>query len=541
MNWVGGSRSRVILKQERRKQKEFFEKKRLKSKMKLLETSSPKSSAVSLDLLNLYVVNQISTKKDSTVNQKKPVHIDITGHLKAPVRRYNLDLPKSPLHKQYPENLDLIQNRLQEQVLDSRRKHLLEKGKYQHDLPQVTELSYADSGMEHEDSTATAFSTCPLSPSVFWSSNCAQFSEENFNTNLMGNPWEETYEDKQQNQPGIISDQDPWLSKHLSQCILRKSDTVPPELFEPVHRLDYMNSARKNPVIMTSKESENSEGIKEPLFGVVKETTELKAPQHESDCPFLALFEDESQSIHNISSTRHFNPFVNQSSTPNFFIDLEDRNQMTNRDYPYDTGEAHPAIKAQNKSVDRHLKGIFTAPEQVLCKNNNASLASYQKGRFHKTHLQDCHEGQHYFVPSGNKEKPSIFEKSETFAYYHDQQTNLKENVQNYSLNKRELMFASLRDEPVKEAVWKQNQLFGFEELKFQMWSHHSAAPHPATHQDRQKAVSALVLTCLKRKTQPRRSMWTNGVTRQAMPTPPAQQAPRPLTVDLSLSSTAGV
>ncbi|XP_066845946.1 regulator of DNA class I crossover intermediates 1 isoform X3 [Anser cygnoides] len=416
MNWVGGSRSRVILKQERRKQKEFFEKKKLKSKMKLLETSSPKSSAVSLDLLNLYVVNQISTKKDSTVNLKKPVHIDITGDLKAPVRRYNLELPKSPLHKQYTANLDLIQNRLHEQVLDSRRQHLLEKGKYQHD-----------------------------------------FSEENFNTNLMGNPWEETYEDKQQNQPGIISDQDPWLSKHPSQCILRKSDTVPLELFKPVHRLDYMNSARKNPVIMTSKELENSEGIKEPLFGVVKETTERKAPQHESDCPFLALFEDESQSIHNNSSTRHFNPFVNQSSTANFFIDLEDRNQMTNRDYTYDTGEAHPAIKAQNKSIDRHLKGIFTAPEQVLCKNNNASLASYQKGSFHKTHLQDCHEGQHYFVPSGNKEKPSILEKSETFAYYRDQQINLKENVQNYSINKR--------DEPVKEAVWKQNQLFEFEEF----------------------------------------------------------------------------
>ncbi|XP_035199127.1 uncharacterized protein C12orf40 homolog [Oxyura jamaicensis] len=432
--------------------------------MKLLETSSPKSSSVSLDLLNLYVVNQISTKKDSTVSLKKPVHIDITGDLKAPVRRYNLDLPKSPLHKQYTANLDLIQNRLQEQVLDSRRQHLLEKGKYQHDLPQVTELSYADSCMEHEDNIATAFSTCPLSPSVFWSPNCAQFSEENFNTNLMGNPWEESYEDKQ-NQPGIISDQDPWLSKHPSQCILRKSDTMPPELFKPVHRLDYMNSARKNPVIMTSKESENREGIKETLFGVMKETTELKAPQHESDCPFLAPFEDESQSIHNNSSTRHFNPFVNQSSTANFFIDLDDRNQMTNRDYTYDTGEAHPAIKAQNKSIDRHLKGIFTAPEQVLCKNNNVSLASYKKGRPHNTHLQDCHEGQHYFVPSGNKEKPSILEKSETFAYYHDQQTNLKETVQNYSINKRELMFASLRDEPVKEAVWKQNQLFGFEEF----------------------------------------------------------------------------
>lgn len=50
--------------------------------------------------------------------------------------------------------------------------------------------------MEHEDNTATTFSTCPLSPSIFWSSNCEQLSEENFNTKLMGDPWEQTYEDK---------------------------------------------------------------------------------------------------------------------------------------------------------------------------------------------------------------------------------------------------------------------------------------------------------------------------------------------------------
>ncbi|OXB61782.1 hypothetical protein ASZ78_007426, partial [Callipepla squamata] len=88
---------------------------------------------------------------------------------------------------------------LQEQVLDSRRQHLLEKEKFQYKLTQVTELTYAER-MEHEDSTATTFSTCPLSPSIFWSSNCAQFSEENFNAKLMGNPWEQTYVDKQKKQ-----------------------------------------------------------------------------------------------------------------------------------------------------------------------------------------------------------------------------------------------------------------------------------------------------------------------------------------------------
>lgn len=58
---------------------------------------------------------------------------------------------------------------------------------------------YADSSMEHEDNIARAFSACPLS-SGFWSSNCTQFPEENFNTNIMGNTWEQTYEEKLQNQ-----------------------------------------------------------------------------------------------------------------------------------------------------------------------------------------------------------------------------------------------------------------------------------------------------------------------------------------------------
>ncbi|XP_059581545.1 uncharacterized protein C12orf40 homolog [Alligator mississippiensis] len=111
MNWVGGSRSRIILKQERRKQKEFFEKKKLRSKMKLLGvSSSPRSSTVSLDLLNLYVVNQIASKKDNTDSIRKPVYVDMSRGIKIPVKRYNMELPVSPQRASYKTNLDDIQN-----------------------------------------------------------------------------------------------------------------------------------------------------------------------------------------------------------------------------------------------------------------------------------------------------------------------------------------------------------------------------------------------------------------------------------------------
>ncbi|XP_072189171.1 regulator of DNA class I crossover intermediates 1 isoform X2 [Excalfactoria chinensis] len=240
---------------------------------------------------------------------------------------------------------------------------------------------------------------------------------------------------------------------------------------------------------MASKESENTEGIKELLFGVTKETADLRVPQDENDCPFLSLFGDESQPIYNKASTKHCNPFVNQSTAPVFLIDPDDRNQMTSRNYTYNTGEAHPAINARKNSVDRHRKGIFTAPEQVLCKSNNAPPANYMKNNLHKSHLQDCHKGQLYLLSAGNKETLSTSEKSgecqqEPYAYYCDQQINLKENMQNHSRNKR--------DEPMEESVWKQNQLFELEELAKAQQKEYNYGVSSNLHRMKQDADSPL-------------------------------------------------
>ncbi|XP_068045818.1 regulator of DNA class I crossover intermediates 1 isoform X1 [Anomalospiza imberbis] len=335
------------------------------------------------------------------------------------------------------------------------------------------ELGYVDSSMENEDNMARVFSACPLSSSGFQFSNCTQLSEENFNTNLMGNIWEQIYEKKLQNQPGNSFDQDPWNTKPPSQCIFRKSDTVPQELFKPFDsktfflsypcytslpnpRPDYMNSSRKKTVIIASNEPENCEGIKEPIFDVVKETAELKDG---SGCSFLALFEDESQPIHNNPSTKHINPFSNQSNNDIFFTVPDVQNQITNRNNSCDTRRVYPAINAKEDSVDRHLEGIFTAPEQVFLKSNNVSSTSYMEtSALLKTHRQNCHEGQHYFMPCEKKEGRGNLEKNETFAYHHDQQNSLKENVQNYSRKKSD-------DKSVKETAWNQNHVFVFEEF----------------------------------------------------------------------------
>lgn len=180
----------------------------------------------------------------------------------------------------------------------------------------------------------------------------------------------------------------------------------------PTPRPDHMNSASKNPVIIASNESESCEGIKEPIFDVVKETAELKPPQDGSGCSFLTLFEEECQPIHNNPSTKHFNPFSNQSNTDFFFTVSDIRSQITNSNYSYDTRKVHPAINAKENSVDRQLEGIFTAPERVFLKSNTVSRTSYKEtGGLQKTHLQNCHEGQHYFISCEKKEKRANLEK----------------------------------------------------------------------------------------------------------------------------------
>ncbi|XP_067915736.1 regulator of DNA class I crossover intermediates 1-like [Heterodontus francisci] len=98
MNWVGGVRNRIKLKQQKRQQKEFFEKRKLKSKFKLLgpPLSPQQNSSVSWDLLTLHIVNRIAAKKEHTDMPNKIIQVDMKKDTKMPIKQHNIELPMSP-------------------------------------------------------------------------------------------------------------------------------------------------------------------------------------------------------------------------------------------------------------------------------------------------------------------------------------------------------------------------------------------------------------------------------------------------------------
>ncbi|XP_043419261.1 uncharacterized protein C12orf40 homolog isoform X1 [Prionailurus bengalensis] len=81
--------------------------------MKLLGVLSPvKNSTVSLDLLNLYMVNHISCQKKTPETVRKPTHVNMHRDIKMPLRKHDLELPMSPHYIPSKLCIDDVENKL---------------------------------------------------------------------------------------------------------------------------------------------------------------------------------------------------------------------------------------------------------------------------------------------------------------------------------------------------------------------------------------------------------------------------------------------
>ncbi|XP_042578296.1 uncharacterized protein LOC109087234 isoform X2 [Cyprinus carpio] len=103
MNWVGGSRSRYMKsKEDTTKQRAFFQKQRMKRKSNTEE--SPKGyNPDNMDLLTLFIVNQISSKKEQTEKPKTNLLTGVKRSKRA--LKEPSELPMSPCS---PSNLNLV-------------------------------------------------------------------------------------------------------------------------------------------------------------------------------------------------------------------------------------------------------------------------------------------------------------------------------------------------------------------------------------------------------------------------------------------------
>ncbi|XP_062852543.1 uncharacterized protein LOC134316035 [Trichomycterus rosablanca] len=132
MNWVGGWRSRVMKSSDMKKQKEFFEKKKMEKRRNVLAPPpSPKGNNVgNMDLLTMFIVNQIALKKEHHSCKLKITHLPDSKKTHKSIGVEPLELPMSPCS---PSRLSLAQSdpHYSEDTLGwKKRKQLLDEYKF---------------------------------------------------------------------------------------------------------------------------------------------------------------------------------------------------------------------------------------------------------------------------------------------------------------------------------------------------------------------------------------------------------------------------
>ncbi|KAJ8381830.1 hypothetical protein SKAU_G00026080 [Synaphobranchus kaupii] len=177
MNWVGGSRSRCMLKNDARKQMiakmepldyvaitaphdviffEFFEKKKMQKRTEHLGLAAdPQGAATgSIDLVTLFIVNQIAAKKDDK-NSNKVTHLSHRKGAQWSMNEATLELPMSPCS---PSRLCLMESQPQYSV-QRKRKHHLSELHNNRQLSPVLESNFSDcSASDYRHGISNTFS-----------------------------------------------------------------------------------------------------------------------------------------------------------------------------------------------------------------------------------------------------------------------------------------------------------------------------------------------------------------------------------------------
>ncbi|KAM8804044.1 regulator of DNA class I crossover intermediates 1 [Rhynchonycteris naso] len=393
MNWVGGSRTRVIIKQEKRKQKEYFEKKRLKSKMKLLGISSPvKKSAVSLDLLNLYVVNQISCQKKKPETVRKPIHVNMKRDIKIPLRKHNLELPMSPLCVPSKLCIDDIENNIHYQRLGSKEE------------PGPVQSSQVMDSYRIFEPQFNRIENCGFTPPSF----SAEFSsdrhhiKQNFITRIAPSPQKAAYEKQQNDQLSNVNYSNSLVSK-LNESQNALSPSYKTAEFETL--LGRLNSPGNTnfltgrPAVFMGEDCASMDKRRHSDFITEKQSVQDIWEENRKEVSnFLEDINQPPQSL----LPGNFDSFFNENVINLLSIDQE-RTKKPFDKCGYKSMRDICAVTSSfiNYSSDGCIRSIFTDPE-----------LNFSSSNFNKTsYPEKCQPNNSYQREYNNNEKnnPSIF------------------------------------------------------------------------------------------------------------------------------------
>ncbi|XP_027789874.2 regulator of DNA class I crossover intermediates 1 isoform X2 [Marmota flaviventris] len=375
------NRTRVLIKQERRKQKEYFERNRLKSKMKLLGVLSPaKNSTASLDLLNLYMVNQISCKKKTPETVKKPFHVNMNSNIKMLPKKRELELPMSPHCTPSKLCLDDVENNIHYQKLGNKE-----------ELGQV-QLSQVKNSYSMFEPQFSKIEKCNFTPPSFSAelSSHRHIPKQNLIPRIASSPQSLVYEKKQDGQLNNVDGSNSLVSKINESQDELSSSYKPAQfgtLFERLNSLENGNFLSKRSAIIMSEDFGNMNKRRQSDFIIEKQS--IQQIWGENGKEVSSFLENVNEPTHRLLS-ENCDSFVPQNMINLLDLDQQ-RVKKTFDKCGYDSlGDICLVTSSdENHSIDGN-RSIFTAPESTFS-SSTLNKTSYPEKHQPNRNYQEKH------------------------------------------------------------------------------------------------------------------------------------------------------
>ncbi|KAM5175084.1 regulator of DNA class I crossover intermediates 1 [Callospermophilus lateralis] len=410
--------------------------------MKLLGVLSPaKNSTASLDLLNLYMVNQISCKKKTPETVKKPFHVNMNSNIKMLPKKRELELPMSPHCTPSKLCLDDVENNIHYQKLSNKE----ELGQVQ--LPQVKN-SY--SMFEPQFSRIEKCNFTPPSFSAELPSH-RHIPKQNLIPRIASSPQKLVYEKKQDGQLNNVDCSNSLVSKiNESQDDLSSSYKLAQfgTLFERLNSLGNGNFLSKRSAIIMSEDFGNMDKRRQSDFIIEKQS--IQQIWGENGKEVSSFLENVNEPTHRLLS-ENCDSFVPQNMINLLDLDQQ-RVKKTFDKCGYDSlGDICLVTSSdENHSIDGN-RSIFTAPESTFS-SSTLNKTSYPEKHQPNRNYQKKHNNNEINDFATSIEEDCYLISSEKKGKLNNvyQEKTPQKNIQEYPVN-------SMGSVPLQELYSKQS------------------------------------------------------------------------------------